>query len=210
MGAVDGSALDAKVLVLNRHYAALRVVGARRAFGLLFRGLAEALVLDEGRFEAFDVRAWCVASSAWARVRGPEDDFVRTGRAVVRVPKVIRLLAYDRLPRQVVKFNRRNVLARDGHRCQYCGDRLTANDLSLDHVVPRSRGGRATWDNIVAACRPCNVRKGSRTPREAGMRLLNEPSRPRTSPLLHQRLQHRKYQAWRPFLDGAPGPVDLT
>ena len=100
------------------------------------------------------------------------------------MPRVIRLLTYDRLPRQKVKFNRRNIFARDGNRCQYCGKRFATSELSLDHVVPRSRGGRATWENIVCACLKCNVRKGGRTPREAGMRLIREPVEPRTSPSL--------------------------
>ncbi|MGZ3413414.1 MAG: HNH endonuclease, partial [Isosphaeraceae bacterium] len=102
--------------------------------------------------------------------KGPDDEFIRTVHFEIQVPRIIRLLAYDRLPRQKVKFNRRNIFARDGNRCQYCGRKFATSELSLDHVVPRSQGGRAAWENIVCACLKCNVRKGGRTPREASMR----------------------------------------
>ena len=106
-------------------------------------------------------------------------------RFELAVPRIIRLLFYDRLPRQAVKFNRRNIFARDRNRCQYCGKRFPTSELSLDHVVPRSRGGEATWENIVCCCVKCNVRKGGRTPEEAGMKLITEPVKPKRSPDRH-------------------------
>jgi 5-methylcytosine-specific restriction endonuclease McrA len=105
------------------------------------------------------------------------------------------------VPRNVVKFNRRNVFLRDENQCQYCGKKFGTNHLSLDHVIPRSRGGPSTWDNIVCACLKCNVRKGGRTPQEAGMRLYRLPSKPSRSPSLAHQLSSRKYAAWRNFLD---------
>ncbi len=116
---------------------------------------------------------------------------------------------YDRMPRQTVKFNRRNLFARDGNRCQYCGKKHSTSELSLDHIIPRSRGGRATWNNIVCACLRCNVRKGGRTPREAGMNLIREPVEPRTSPVVSLKLSHRKYRSWKAFLDNAYWSVEL-
>ncbi|MGE5754213.1 MAG: HNH endonuclease, partial [Planctomycetaceae bacterium] len=113
-------------------------------------------------------------------------------------------------PRQKVKFNRRNIFARDGNRCQYCGKKFPTNELSLDHVLPRSRGGQANWENIVCACLKCNVRKGGRTPWEAGLRLIREPVQPRTSPVISLKLSHGKYQSWRTFLDNAYWSVELT
>ena len=101
------------------------------------------------------------------------------------------------MPRLKVKFNRKNLFARDGNRCQYCGKKFSTTEFSLDHLVPRSRGGRATWDNIVCACLRCNVRKGGRTPREAGMRLVRDPVEPKTSPVLTLKLSHRKSGAGR-------------
>ncbi len=200
--------LDASVLALNKLYLAVHVITARRAVRLLYKDLAEVVTLDEGRYQTYDFDGWREASAARARAKGPDDDFIRAVRFVLQVPRVVRLLDYDRLPKPKVKFNRRNILARDGHRCQYCGRRFVTAKLSLDHVLPRCRGGQATWENIVCACLGCNLRKGGRTPREADMRLLKEPVRPRTSPTLGLKLSHRKYQSWKTFLDHAAWPVE--
>jgi len=127
----------------------------------------------------------------------------------IRIPKVIRLLFYDRIPEKVVKFNRRNIFARDENRCQYCGKKFPTSELSLEHVVPRSRGGQSTWTNIVCACTRCNRRKGGRLPEEVGMRLIRKPTRPKRSPLLHLRLKLQKYESWKEFLDNAYWSVQL-
>lgn len=203
------SALDASVLVLNKFYMAVHVVPVRRAFCLLFKDLAEVITLDDGRYNAYDFASWREVSEARSTFRGPDDEFVRTVHFEIQVPRVIRLLGFDRLPKAKVKFNRRNIFARDGNRCQYCGKRFPTSELSLDHVLPRSRGGGASWENIVCACVRCNVRKGGCTPAEAGMRLIHEPVRPRTSPTLGLKLTHRKYQSWRSFLDNAYWTVEL-
>ena len=122
---------------------------------------------------------------------------------------MIRLLGYDRFPRNVVKFNRRNIFLRDRNFCQYCGKKFATHQLSLDHVTPRSRGGGTSWENIVCACVRCNVRKGGRTPAEARMRLINRPVKPKRSPLLYQQLRHRKYESWKNFIDEAYWDVEL-
>jgi 5-methylcytosine-specific restriction endonuclease McrA len=203
------SALDASVLVLNKFYMAVHIIPVRRAFCLLFKDLAEVITLDDGRYNAYNFASWREVSEARSAFRGPDDEFVRTVHFEIQVPRVIRLLGFDRLPKAKVKFNRRNIFARDGNRCQYCGKRFPTSELSLDHVLPRSRGGGANWENIVCACVRCNVRKGGRTPTEAGMRLIHEPLRPRTSPSLSLKLSHGKYQSWRTFLDNAYWTVEL-
>ncbi len=203
-------ALDSSVLVLNKLYMAVHVISVRRAFALLFKDLAEVIVLDDGHYLAYNFPGWREVSEARAAFRGPDDEFIRTVHFEIQVPRVVRLLGYDRIPRQKVRFNRRNIFARDGNRCQYCGRRFATSDLSLDHVMPRSRGGGATWENIVCACIRCNVRKGGRTPNEAGMHLIREPIRPRTSPTLSLKLAHRKYNTWKAFLDHAYWSVELS
>jgi 5-methylcytosine-specific restriction endonuclease McrA len=205
-----GHALDASVLVLNKLYLAVHVISVRRAFTLLFKDLAEVVTIDEGYYQSYNFQSWREVSEARARFKGPDDDFIRTVHFEIQVPRVIRLLAYDRLPRQRVRFNRRNIFARDGNRCQYCGKKFATSELSLDHVVPRSRGGQTTWVNIVCACVKCNVKKGGRTPREAGMHLIREPVQPRTSPALSLKLSHRKYESWKTFLDHAYWSVELS
>ena len=203
-------ALDSSVLVLNKLYMAVQVIPARRAFGLLFKDIAEVVTLTDGYYQSYNFHSWREISAAKALFKNPDDDYVRTVQFEIAVPRVIRLLGYDRLPRQKVKFNRRNLFARDHNRCQYCGRKFSTSELSLDHVMPRSRGGQATWENIVCACVKCNVRKGGRTPLEANMRLIKEPVRPKTSPVLSLKLTHRKYESWKTFLDHAYWSVELT
>jgi 5-methylcytosine-specific restriction endonuclease McrA len=210
MSLATSPALDSSVLVLNKLYMAVQVIPARRAFGLLFKEIAEVVTLTDGYYQSYDFHSWREVSAAKALFKNPDDDYVRTVHFEIVVPRVIRLLGYDRLPRQKVKFNRRNLFARDHNRCQYCGRRFSTSELSLDHVMPRSRGGQATWENIVCACVKCNVRKGGRTPAEANMRLIKEPARPKTSPVLSLKLTHRKYESWKTFLDHAYWSVELT
>jgi 5-methylcytosine-specific restriction endonuclease McrA len=204
-----GHALDGSVLVLNKFYMAVHVIPVRRAFCLLFKELAEVITIDDGQYLSFNFTTWREASEARSLFPDPDDEFIRAVHFEIQVPRIIRLLTYDRLPRQKVKFNRRNIFARDGNRCQYCGRKFATSELSLDHIVPRSKGGRASWDNIVCACLKCNVRKGGRSPREAGMRLRREPVEPRTSPALSLKLSHRKYRSWKTFLDNAYWSVEL-
>ena len=136
------SALDSSVLVLNRLYMAVHVIGVRRAFSLLCKEVAEVVTFEDGYYQSYDFQSWREVSEARARFKEPDDDFIRTVQFEIQVPRVIRLLGYDRLPRQRVKFNRRNLFARDGNRCQYCGKRFPTSELSLDHVVPAEPGRR--------------------------------------------------------------------
>ncbi|KKN76666.1 hypothetical protein LCGC14_0367570, partial [marine sediment metagenome] len=178
------SALDSHVLVLNKHYAALRVVSARRAMCLLVRRIAEIVSTEQSEWQSYDFDSWREVSEYRVRYERERHEWIRCVRFHIAVPRIIRLLTYDRLPKRPVKFNRRNIFARDGNCCQYCGNKHTPSELSLDHVIPRSRGGHSDWDNIVCCCVKCNVRKGGRTPREAHMRLIATPVRPRRSPVV--------------------------
>jgi 5-methylcytosine-specific restriction endonuclease McrA len=134
---------------------------------------------------------------------------VRTANSQIQVPRVVRLFGYEKMPKHTVKFNRRNIFARDNNQCQYCGKKFPTTELSLDHVVPRSQGGQSTWENIVCACVSCNVRKGGRTPKQAHISLIRKPEKPKRSPLLNLKLTHKKYQSWKTFLDNAYWSVEL-
>jgi 5-methylcytosine-specific restriction endonuclease McrA len=118
------------------------------------------------------------------------------------VPRVIRLLRFDRLPKQELHLSRRNILARDEHCCQYCGRHFPSHQLSIDHVMPRSRGGGTSWENLVCACLACNIKKGGHTPQEAKMKLVRHPFKPKRNPLLAMKLENPKYESWRSWLDG--------
>ena len=205
--------LSAKVLVLNKLYVAVRVVSARRAFGLLCREIAEVVHVEQSsdgpQYHMYDFETWADVSAARDRFASDGHDWIRTMRFEIAVPKIIRLVGYDRLPAQVVKLNRRNLFARDRNSCQYCGHHFPTADLSIDHVVPRMAGGGDTWDNLVCACIRCNARKGGRTPEQAGMKLIRKPERPKRNPLISLRLGHEKYASWRQFLDSAYWSVEL-
>ncbi|MHB1033507.1 MAG: HNH endonuclease [Pirellulales bacterium] len=207
--AATASSLSASVLVLNRFYMAVRVINVRRAFVLLFRDLAEVIHLDKGEYANYDFESWREISELKASFKEPHEDWIKTVNFEIRVPRVIRLLFYDRLPKQTLRFNRRNIFARDGNRCQYCGRSFVTSELSLDHVVPRSRGGATSWINVVCSCVRCNVKKGGRTPQEAHMSLIRPPVKPKRSPLLTVKLGNPKYESWKNFLDAAYWSVDL-
>ena len=207
--AVMGSPLSASVLVLNRFYMAVHVINVRRAIGLLCRELAEVIHFEQGQYANYDFESWREISALKAAFKEPHDDWIQAVNFQLQVPRVIRLLSYDRVPKQALRFNRRNLFARDGNRCQYCGQNFPTSELSLDHVVPRSRGGDTSWENIVCACVSCNVRKGGRTPQEAHMKLVRPPVKPKRSPLLAMKLGNPKYESWKTFLDNAYWSVDL-
>lgn len=206
------SSLNAQVLVLNKLWMAIRVVDARRAFSLLVREQAEVVHVDNGAYTSHDFESWADLSQArehFEALQTNHYEWVRTVRFHIAVPKVIRLLGYDRLPRQEVKLNRRNIFARDRNQCQYCGKHFSTSELTLDHVKPRTQGGQSAWENLVCCCVACNARKGGRTPEQAHMTLIRKPVKPRRNPVISIRLGSDKYASWRAFLEDAYWSVEL-
>jgi 5-methylcytosine-specific restriction endonuclease McrA len=172
----DGwAAMHAPVLVLNASYEPINVCAARRAIVLVLKGVA---MTEE--------------------VNGHQ---LHSARLTIRIPSVIRLLEYRRIPHQTRALSRKNILLRDRNICQYCGAVLGSSDLTLDHVVPRSRGGASTWENLVACCHVCNRRKGNQLPAEAGMKLLREPRAFSLHTNRHlMRLMGHSDDKWRKYL----------
>ena len=203
------NALDTSVLVLNKHYAAVRVIPARRAMCMLFKRIAEIVSIDDGTWLGHDFDSWREVSQVKARYEREHHDWIRCVRFDLAVPRIVRLLGYDRLPITPVRLTRRNIYARDRNHCQYCGRRFSTSELTLDHILPRSRGGGMSWTNLVCCCVKCNVRKGGRTPNEAHMRLVTEPIKPRRSPAITLHLTSEKYASWKQFLDAAYWNVEL-
>ena len=184
--------LSIPVLVLNRYFQPVQVTTAKRAFILLYGGAAFAL--DDGG-ETYDFDLWRDLP-----VRHHDDRLPVVGGSL-RVPRVLHLKHYERVPRTSIRLTRRNLMFRDAHQCQYCGTRPHLRDLNIDHVLPRSRGGQDTWENLVTACRSCNLRKGWKTPDEANMRLARRPFRPKWSTTALILLGHGgKFKEWEPFL----------
>ena len=202
------SVLNTSVLVLNKFYTAIHVVTVRRAVALLCKHTAEVVTVRDGRYDTYDFDSWRELS-AFREAFEPDGDWLRAVNFDVRVPRVIRLLVYDRLPKRRVRFNRRNIYARDGNRCQYCGKHFHTSELSIDHIIPRSRGGPTTWTNVVCACLKCNVRKGGGLPAEVGMSLIRPPRAPRRPPVISLHLRQPRYRSWKQFLDHAYWSVEL-
>jgi 5-methylcytosine-specific restriction endonuclease McrA len=203
------SALDYKVLVLNKAFVAVRVISAKRAFSLLCREIAEVIHVENGRYVNYDFDSWAELSQLQKSFEPDKHDWIRTVRFEIAVPRIIRLLGYDRLPAQIVKLNRRNLFARDRNQCQYCGRNFPTNELSIDHVMPRAQGGGDSWENLVCACIRCNARKGGRTPEQAHMSMVRKPVRPKRNPLISIRLGQDRYATWKAFLDDAYWNVEL-
>ncbi|MBX3423282.1 MAG: HNH endonuclease [Pirellulaceae bacterium] len=192
--------LNSSVLVLNRYYLAIRVVDVRRAMTLLYREVAEVISIDGGQYSNYDFEGWCELSQLLSMDKQDGEEYIRAVNFEIQVPRIIRLTRYDKLPKTIVRFNRKNLFARDDHRCQYCGQSQPTSQLSLDHVVPRSLGGKTSWDNIVCSCTGCNSRKGGRTPEQAGMKLLKQPGQPKSNPAMVLPLDDPRYASWRSFV----------
>jgi 5-methylcytosine-specific restriction endonuclease McrA len=163
----------------------------------------------QSKWQNLNFDSWQELSALKKEFEPDEYDWIHTVRFAIAVPRIIRLLGYDKLPRQDVKFNRRNIYARDSNRCQYCGKKFSTTELSLDHVLPKSQGGKTTWDNIVCCCVKCNVKKGGRTPEQAHMHLIVKPTKPKRSPVINIRLADERYSSWKQFLDNAYWTVEL-
>lgn len=186
------SILNTKVLILNRSYLPIHVTSVRRAFVLLYQGIARAV---NEQYQLFDFQSWSDLSVS------ARDESIGLVNRAIRVPRVILLVGYDRVPKRQVRFSRYNIYARDKSTCQYCGRRLPRHDLNLDHVIPRSQGGISTWENVVCSCQECNRRKGGRTPQQAGMSLSRKPVRPKWTPFMQDAFSLARYKEWLPFLN---------
>ena len=167
--------LQEPVLVLNATYEPINVTAARRAIVLVLKGVATT--------------------------EEENGAFLHSARMAIRVPSVIRLTEFRRIPYQTRALSRKNILMRDRYTCQFCGRILPAHELTIDHVIPRSRGGQTDWDNVVACCQRCNTAKGDRFPEEAGLRLLRPP-RPFTLHTSRQimRMLGSSDERWRKYL----------
>ena len=182
--------LNTNVLVLNRFYQPVHVTSVKRAFSLLYQGVAKAI---DHQYRLYEFADWTALSAG-------SHDAISTINRQIRVPRVVVLSAYEYLPKGRVRFSRLNIYARDNDTCQYCGQRLPRGELNLDHVNPRSQGGKTSWENVVCSCVECNLLKGGRTPEQARMKLLKKPVRPRWTPFFRGASKRVTYREWLPFL----------
>lgn len=184
--------LSSHVLVLNRSFMPIHITSLKRALCLLYVGLAKAV---DRQYELFDFASWAELGVA------VHDEQIGMVNRAIRVPRVILLHFYDRVPRRPVRFSRLNIYLRDQNICQYCSRIFPRSDLNLDHVVPVSLGGKTDWENVVCSCIKCNLQKGGKLPEEAGMKLLKRPTRPNWSLLYRLLGKPVHYDEWKPFFN---------
>jgi 5-methylcytosine-specific restriction endonuclease McrA len=196
---IVSAVLERPTLVLNRNWQPINVATVARALVMVWNDTAR--VVDPIDYQTYE---W----ADWARLAPDEGEpFVRAVTCRLRVPEVITLLIYDHMPSATVAFSRRNVFKRDHYACKYCGRQPGANELTIDHVIPRAQGGQSTWTNCVLACIDCNRRKADRTPEQAQMRLRGVPKCPTWRPLYTQKEQ--RVESWSKFFSDAYWNAEL-
>ena len=184
------STLQRPTLVLNRNWQAINVATVARALIMIWNESAK--VVDPETYQLYDWQDWS------KMVPAGDEPFVQAVHQRFRVPEVVALTDYDRLPTAAVTFSRRNVFKRDRFTCQYCGKQPGGDELTIDHVVPRAQGGESSWKNCVLACLECNARKADRTPDQARMRLRSEPVRPAWKPVYSAHAA--RMESWSKFI----------
>lgn len=194
--------LNRQVLVLNKHWMAVHVCTVRRAVTLLFQELA--LVVSED-YRTYDFESWRELS-AFANSELP---MIHTPQFRMLLPQVIVLSRYQKCPPRSVQFNRRNIFIRDHYTCQYCGRRPGKDDLTIDHIVPKSRGGRTVWENVALACTTCNTKKGNRLLSECSMMPVKVPKRPSWLAMHVPATIDDACSLWQKFIDTAYWETNL-
>jgi 5-methylcytosine-specific restriction endonuclease McrA len=199
--------LTQPVLVLNRLWQAVNTCSARRAFSLLYLGHAQVVHAEDESFETFNFEKWFDHSQS---IHHDHGDWVKTVHFRIKVPKIIVLLGFDHLPMKEVKLTRQNIFERDNYTCQYCHQAFDRHLLNIDHIMPRDRGGRTTWENVATSCIRCNTKKGNRLPHEANMQLLKKAKKPKLRPFINVHITRERHPSWSHFLDFGKWKVDLS
>jgi hypothetical protein len=202
--------LQDSCLVLNRNFAIINIVKARRAMSLLAKGKVEVVYIEDGYYKTYNLDSW-FAISEMKIAEGIRDDesIVQGIEKKIVAPRIIRTLVYDKVPIRGAVLSRRNIYLRDSQTCQYCGRRLPTSELNLDHLLPKSQGGITSWTNVVCSCIECNSKKGNRTPAQAGMKLIRKPFMPHYNLMLYEKSKEPKYKSWKEFISSGYWNAEL-
>jgi 5-methylcytosine-specific restriction endonuclease McrA len=208
---MSSSILDSKVLCLNKNYQPVRFISVRESFLKVFGKVAEIVCVENDVYNTYSFSDWTEVSELKYKYESGDADieWIGTPTKMIMVPKVIRLLYYNKIPTMKVRLTRQNIFERDKHTCQYCGKKFKLEDLTIEHILPRSRGGMNSWENLVCACIPCNRKKRDRTPDEASMKLLSVPRRPKENAALKLKVTSKRYKDWDHFLTDIYFNVEL-
>jgi len=178
---------------------------------MLFKEAAEVIQVEKDFYNNYDFQSWAEVSEykkIFEELNGSED-WIYTPNLTLEIPRIIRLLNYNKIPQVKVRLCRRNIFHRDNNHCMYCGHKFKPKNLNIDHVVPKSKGGRSIWENLVCACFKCNQKKDNRTPREAGLLLVKKPVEPKFLPIARVHFGSKKYKSWENFLSSSYWSVEI-
>ena len=184
------------ILILNRAYIPVHIVAWQEGIGLVYKSAGRALDRD---YVSYEFEDWVKYTEANMLA---EYAIIKTARGPIAVPEIVVLTRYNRLPNRNVKYSRENIFRRDKYTCAYCRFIFPYRDLTIDHIMPKAKGGTSIWSNVVTACKPCNNKKADRTPDQAGMHLHTKPTKPNwISPLSHVAAQDHPCKSWLHFSD---------
>ena len=205
------TALNEQVLVLNKNFTAIGIATVKRALCMLLGGVAEAVDVERAadgrdhRYSTYDFDSWVELSEFRDEFERDQYSFIQCVRMRLAAPLIVRLTGYGEYRKIKPRLSRRNIFARDDNTCQYCGKKTKLSELSIDHVVPKSRGGKLEWTNVACACTKCNVKKANRTPKEAAMKLIKVPR----APMHAFGVAKVGHWSWKHFVDEAYWCVEL-
>lgn len=188
------NSLDKSVLILNKNWIPINTTSVKHSFALMYVDNAKGLIIDNGNFISLD---W----NSWASLELREsDEIIKTVNGRIKIPNIIVLNNNDKIPRQTIKFTQKSLWERDNFTCQYTGKKLTKLTGNIDHVIPKSHGGKTCWENCVLAHKDINSKKANKTPEQAGLKLLKIPSKPRIMPVSFYIKRNKEIKDWNLFL----------
>jgi 5-methylcytosine-specific restriction endonuclease McrA len=186
--------LKKHVLILNKNWIPINTTTAKNSFSLMYADNAKGLLIEDDRFLSLEWNEWIKLDIK------DKDDFVRTVNGHIKIPNVIVLNYNDKIPKQVIKFTQKNLWERDNYSCQYTGKKLNKTNGNIDHIVPKSQGGKTSWENCVLAHKEINALKADRTPEQAGLKLIKKPKAPRVMPVSFYIRNNENIKEWDMFL----------
>lgn len=195
--------LNCRVLVLNKSYTAIDIISVKKALIKLVKNTAEVVDIENKKYLTYDFSDWIEMSLLKRELNeyDVDDDFlVSTESLAILAPRVIRYVEYNDIPKRKVKLNRRNVFKRDEYICQYCGEKFTVKELTIDHIRPKSKDGKESWNNLVTCCFKCNQKKRDLDLHDTNMKLLKKPKEPKYSSKFHVEINESKYMTWKNFV----------
>lgn len=188
------SNINKSVLILNKNWIPINTTTARHSFSLMYSDHAKGLLIEENKFHPLEWREWVSLKT------NEQDDLIKTVSGFIKIPNVIILNYNDKIPKQTIKFTQKNIWERDNFTCQYTGKKLNKNTGNIDHIIPKSQGGKSCWENCVLAHKEINSKKADKTPEQAGLKLIKKPTAPRIMPVSFYIKNTEQVRDWNIFL----------